>query len=215
MATERPHRRVDPALTSAARQSTAPAGFDFIAYMRRLCDDIVARLPEFAHVNLAHVAMRGCQTRRPGRYGIQASLTPLRFKGGAQQTVRRGRQWTIQPLRGADGSEMLYLLSYYLPRFLDLPLNEKLATVCHELWHIGPKFDGDIRRHEHGRCYAHGPSEKRFHAEMHVLAERWLALKPAPELYGELADGFAAIRSRHGRVLALRMPTPKLILVRN
>ena len=39
---------------------------------------------------------------------------------------------------------MLYLLSFYLPRFLKLPWREKLATVIHELWHVNPQFNGDL-----------------------------------------------------------------------
>ena len=87
-----------------------------------------------------------------------ASLTPLRFAGGQRHTLRRGRQWTLQRVC-EDGREMLYILNFYLPRFLDLPLDEKLTTVVHELWHIGPRFDGDLRRFG-GRCYAHSGSQK-------------------------------------------------------
>ncbi len=191
------------------------AGFDFTACMRRLCADICARLSEFAHVDLDRVALRGCQTRRHGRYGIHASLTPMRFEGGALHTTRRGRLYTIRPLRDASGREMLYLLSFYLPRFLDLPLEEKLATTCHELWHIGPAFDGDIRRIDHGRCYAHGPSEEQFHAGMQALARRWLEQRPPESLYAELRSDFAALRRRHGQVLATRIPTPRLVPMNN
>ena len=42
-------------------------------------------------------------------------------------------------------------MSFYLPRFCDQSLDEKLSTVMHELWHISPAFDGDIRRLP-GRC---------------------------------------------------------------
>ncbi|MBS0211149.1 MAG: hypothetical protein JSS27_19560 [Planctomycetes bacterium] len=181
--------------------------------MRRLCQDITVRLPEFRHIDMSRVALRGCQTRRAGRYGVQASLTPMRFKDGAVQTIRRGRPYRVRPIHDRAGREMLYLLSFYLPRFLDLSYDEKLATVCHELWHIGPTFNGDIRRHEHGRCYAHGPSEKQFHAAMHVLAQRWLALDPPAELHALLRHNFQAIRGRHGAVLAARLPTPRLIPV--
>ena len=75
-----------------------------------------------------------------------ATLTPLRFAGGRMHTFRRKRRWRIQRLYDPDGREMLYILTFYLPRFLDLPLREKLTTVLHELWHVGPEFDGDVRR---------------------------------------------------------------------
>jgi predicted metallopeptidase len=189
--------------------SPVAVGFDFTSAMGRLCRDITERLPELQHIDMDRVALRYCQVRRGGRYGVQATLTPLRFAGGSTEVVRRGRRWTIDRIHDGDGREMLYLLSFYLPRFLDQPWDEKLATVCHELWHIGEAFDGDLRRHE-GRCYAHGSSERKYHAAMKVLAEKWLALGPPPELYEELRCSFGELRSRHGAVLGARIASPKL-----
>ena len=54
-------------------------GFDFSVHVRRLCDGIVERLDEFAHIDMSRVAIRTCQVRQTGRFGMQASLTPLRF----------------------------------------------------------------------------------------------------------------------------------------
>src|SRR5262245_3155456 len=113
-------------------------GLDFTRHIRRLCEDVAARLPDLAHVNMERVAVRYCQVRKGVSHGLQASLTPLRFVGGSKVTERRGQRWTIQRVLDHSGREMLYLLSFYLPRFLDLPLLEKLRTVFHELWHISP-----------------------------------------------------------------------------
>ena len=77
---------------------------------------------------------------------------------------------------------MLYLLRFVLPRFLDLPFDEKLITIVHELWHISPKFDGDLRRFE-GRCYAHGHSRKGYDEHSKKMVDRWLALNPPETLY--------------------------------
>src|SRR3569833_1625195 len=160
---------------------SSSTGFDFTGHMRRLCADIATRLEEFAHVDLTRVAIRWCQARQRSRYGIQASLTPLRFKAGAHETTRRGRRFTIRPIRDREGREMLYLLSFYLPRFLDLPLEEKIATTCHELWHIGHEFDSDLRRHESDRYYAHGPSKKHNHTTKHDQAKRWMQLSASTD----------------------------------
>ncbi|HWA98320.1 MAG TPA: hypothetical protein VG713_07500 [Pirellulales bacterium] len=185
--------------------------FDFTAHMRRVCVDIASRIDEFRHVDMSRVALRWCQARHRWRHGVVASLTPLRFEGGKSHTMRRGRRFTIQPLFDSAGREMLYLLSFYLPRFLNQPFEEKLATVCHELWHIGPEFDGDLRRHAHGRCYAHGPSEAKYHAEMRLLARRWIEASPPQDLCDPLQGDFRTLRKRFGRVLGLRLPTPKLV----
>jgi len=190
------------------------SGFDFTAHVRTLCVDIVGRLSEFAHIDMCRVAIRTCQVRQTGRFGMQASLTPLRFAGGALETTRRRRRWTIERLFDPSGREMLYLLSFYLPRFLDYPFEEKLATVCHELWHIGPAFDGDLRRHA-GRCYAHGHSTREYHAGMRELAAAWLARNPPVEVYDFLRSDFRQLRDRFGAVYGTRIATPKLVAIQS
>lgn len=188
-------------------------GLDFTAHARALCEDIARRLAELAHVDMRFVAVRSCQTRRAGLDGVHATLTPLRFEGGAPERVRRGRRWKVQRIVDPAGREMLYLLSFYLPRFLNQPLEEKLATVCHELWHISPEFNGDIRRHP-GRCYAHGRSEREFHAISQALSQRWLALHPPAELYEFLRYDFRELEARHGTIYGLRIATPKVFPAR-
>jgi hypothetical protein len=105
---------------------------------------------------------------------------------------------------------MLYILTFYLPRFLDLPLREKLVTVLHELWHIGPKFDGDVRRLGR-RCFAHGHSQKQYDAHVAALLDEWLSLDPPGELYGFLRMSFRELIARHGRVYGRKVPAPKLV----
>lgn len=185
-------------------------GFDFTFHVGRLCADLCRRLDELRHIDLRRVAIRYCQVRRPGHHGLQASLTPLRFEDGQLHTTRRGRRWTIQRLYSPDGQEMLYLLSFYLPRFLNQSFEEKLATVVHELWHISPDFNGDVRRLP-GRCYAHGHSEEHYHAAMRDLSRRWLDLGPPRETYDFLRHDFAELRRVFGMIYGVRINTPRLI----
>ena len=167
--------RHDPATSSAPPRRDPPrTGFDFTGHMRRLCEDMAGRLDQLRHVDMSRVAVGFAQTRRAGSQGMFASLTPMRFAGGRTHVVRRKRRWGIQRLYGPDGREMLYILTFYLPRYLDLPFREKLTTVLHELWHIGPKFDGDLRRLG-VRCYAHGSSQKQYDAHV-AAAERPLVI---------------------------------------
>jgi hypothetical protein len=194
------------------RRALPQTGFDFTLHMRRLCDDMVARLDQLRHVDMSRVAVSFAQTRRSGSQGMFASLTPLRFAGGQMHTFRRERRWGIQRLYDPDGREMLYVLNFYLPRFLDLPFREKLVTALHELWHIGPKFDGDVRRLGN-RCFAHGASQKQYDAHVEALLDRWLALGPPESLYGFLRLGFRELAARHGRVYGRKVPSPKLLPV--
>jgi predicted metallopeptidase len=185
-------------------------GFDFTTHIRRLCVDMVARVDELAHIDLDRVAIRYCQTRKAVSHGIQASLTPLRFQEGSRYTTRRRRKWTIERLTDATGREMLYLLSFYLPRFQQLPFDEKLITVFHELWHIGPAFDGDIRRLP-GRCHVHSARQCEYDAEMKKLADKWLSLDPPASLHAFLRLDFRQLAQTHGGVYGLRIRTPRLI----
>jgi predicted metallopeptidase len=199
-----------PVAASSNDERTIGDGFDFTLHMCRLCADICARLEELSHVDVGRVAIRFCQARKRVAHGLQATLTPLRFAGGRLSDRRGGRVWTVQRLYAAPDREMLYLLSFYLPRFLDRPPDDKLATVMHELWHISPRFDGDLRRHP-GRCYAHSHSQKAYDARMHALARKWLSLDPAPETYDFLRFDFRQLERRNGRIVGQKIATPKLL----
>ena len=85
---------------------------------------MASRLPELAHVDVSRVAFAFCQTRKRVQHGLQASLTPMRFEGGAKTGQRYGRTYGVQPLLDEHGREMLYILSFYLPRFLETDFRE-------------------------------------------------------------------------------------------
>lgn len=189
------------------------SGFDFTSHMRRLCEDFAVRLPQLSHVDMRRVAVSYSQARKNVAHGLQASLTPLRFENGALTTHRRRGLYTVQRVFDSCGSEMLYILNFYLPRFLNHALEEKLTTVVHELWHISPAFDGDLRRHD-GRCYIHSGSQKEYDAEMARYAAQWLKTRPHRELYEFLELDFRGLKTRHGAVFGVRMPAPKLIPAR-
>jgi len=186
--------------------------FDFTLHIRRVCDDMVARLGELSHIDMSRVAVSICQARKAVPYGMFASLTPLRFVGGAPTMVRRGRQITIQRVQDRSGREMLYILSFYLPRFQNLDLREKLITVLHELWHISPDFSGDIRRHE-GRYHAHTHSQAEYDEEMGRLADHWLRLGPPQELWSFLQEDFRQLKARYSRIVGLKVARPRIVPV--
>lgn len=188
------------------------SGFDFTSTMRRLIRDMVENLPELSHIQLDRVLVAFTQTRKRVPHGIQATLTPMRFQGGRRTTRRRGHWYRIQACVDSTGIEMLYVLSFYLPRFLDRPLDDKLVTILHELWHISPLFDGDLRRHP-GRCYAHSHSQAEYDREMAELSRRWLAQSPSRELYSFLECGFTDLLKLHGRVYGIQIKRPRLIRV--
>ncbi|MEO2045725.1 MAG: putative metallopeptidase [Pirellulales bacterium] len=191
-------------------EGTPRDGFNFTHAMRRVCEDMVERLPDLDHIDLTRVAFSFTQARKSVSHGLYASLTPMRFVAGNRQTNIRGRSFRVAPLLDSQGREILYILSFCLPRFLNVTLEEKLSTVFHELWHISPAFDGDLRRHS-GRCYAHGRSQREYDRQMDQLAQRWLALDPPAHLYGFLQWDFDELVAEYGPMVGTRIPAPKLI----
>ncbi len=170
---------------------------------------MAAQLDEFHHIDMSRVAVSFRQTRKRMSCGLYASLTPLQLPAGQTHLIRRGRKWTIQRVK-VDGREMLYVLNFYLPRFLDLCFREKLTTIAHELLHISPHFDGDLRRFS-GRCYAHSHSHSQFDSQAEHLAQCWLTRKPDQSLYGFLHLDFLRLQALHGRIYGRRIASPKLL----
>jgi len=188
-----------------------PSAFDFTSAMTDLCRDVCDRLEVFQHICMDKVAVTFAQARTSGIYGIQAKLTPLRFENGALVKKLRGRNYTVQRVY-VGKHEVLYVLTFYLPRFQDNTFREKMITVLHELYHISPHFDGDIRRFS-GRYHAHSGSQKEYDRLMERYVDEYLQLGPKRELYRFLEPDFKGLSAAYGRVIGRKIPTPKLIPV--
>jgi hypothetical protein len=183
--------------------------FDLSAALHTLCTDVAARSPAFAHLDTGRMAFSVIRSRSAARHGLQARITPLRFPGG--EVVGRHRRRTYQVQRFTiDGREILYLVSFVLPRFLNREFIDKLVTVFHELYHVSPAFDGDLRRHA-GRYSAHSASQKKYDAHMAELVRDYLAREPDPAVYAFLKLSFGQLCRRHGAVVGLHLPRPKLL----
>ena len=163
--------------SAVPKEPNGSIGFPFTSRMRSVCEDMVSRLPQLTHIQMDRVAVSFCQTRKSVAHGLQASLTPMRFEGGERELLQDGQRWRVQQIRNEQNQEMLYLLNFYLPRFQDQPFGEKLVTILHELWHINPAFNGDLRRLP-GRCYVHSASEKEVRRgnAKHLLMNGWLEI---------------------------------------
>ena len=185
--------------------------FNFVAAMARLTDDIAQRLPHFAHIDISRILFGYTAARSPKLHGLQARVTPLRFRGGALVRQHRGVRYQVQRFLYEE-REMLYLVSFCLPRFLDRDFDDKMVTLFHELQHISPAFDGDLRRHG-GRYDIHTGSQKEYDAQMARLAREYLNTRPDPRRSDFLRLNFAQLRRRHGEVIAVKLPRPMLVPV--
>jgi hypothetical protein len=179
--------------------------------LERLIRDIVARTPEFHHVATENLLV--CiSSGRPSPGGSLAKIHPLRFEGGEKSVRRRrGRRAVLctMPTIMHQGEEILYVVYFLVPRFLELSTREKLITVFHELYHISPAFDGDIRRFP-GRNYAHGSSTKAYNALMAKLVDAYLDQLPDPSVMLFLEGNLAELRRRHRAIVARRLPAPRI-----
>jgi hypothetical protein len=191
--------------------NTGPAGqpFDFCASLRRLCADVALRCPELGHLDVSRLLLGITQARSSRPHGLQARVTPLRFRQGLLTRRRQGVCYQVQRYV-VNSREMLYLLTFCLPRFLDQTFDDKFITLFHELYHISPAFEGDLRRHD-GRYAIHTHSQRAYDAHMASLARAYLASEPEPSLFAFLRLNFAQLRHRHGSVTGICVPRPRLL----
>lgn len=206
-------REQDVPVSAVSHANGFAPGFDITAALTAVCEDMSVRIRELEHVKMEQVALSYSQARRGTPHGMLAKLTPLRFEGGALTTFRGGQLMTIQRLVSA-GIEQRYILSVYLPRFFDLPFHEKLNTLIHELYHISPRFDGDIRRFP-GRCFAHSESHRSYDEIVQMLLDGYLRRRsPRLPLLRFLHHDFVTLRRTHVEIVGSRIPIPKLIPIR-
>ncbi len=183
--------------------------FRFCERIRRLTEDICAHMPEFKHIHVPRILISALQARNERRHGLQARVTPLRFPHGQLQRQRRATTFQVQRYFLGD-HEFLYLMTFCLPRFLEQDFDDKLITLFHELYHIGPEFNGDLRRH-HGRYQLHTHSQCQYDKHMAGLAREYLVMRPNPELNGFLRLNFGQLMQRHGAIVATVVPRPKMV----
>ena len=142
------------------------------------------------HVRLAHAAA----VRR--RRANDASAAAGRMRDPAGRAMPAGR-------------EMLYILSFYLPRFQNLDFREKLITVAARAVAHQPAVQ---RRHPPPRGPLPRPHRIRraeYDDEMGRLADRWLALVAAATSCGTFStDDFRQLLARHGRHRRPENPPP-------
>ncbi len=131
--------------------------------------DMIKSTDEFAGFDSNRILVCCASNRRDGRGATYGKLLPLRFKDGSEFIKHNGRYYTI-PKVLIGKTEMLYIIYLYIPRFFDLSARDKVNVLFHELYHINPGFNGDIRRMGNFKS-AHGHSRKSFEERYIEYAE--------------------------------------------
>jgi hypothetical protein len=180
-----------------------------------LCRDVQLRVPALGHLAPERILFALSRSRAQGSHGTYARIVPLRFADGGRELLRRrGRfreTWRL-PLLHHDGQEIFYLVQVMVPRFFRLSHREKLATLFHELYHVSPSCNGDLRRFP-GRNYAHGHSRKVFQQRVEHLLDSYLAAAPPPSLLSALDITEADWQQGLVTIKGLQVPLPRARLV--
>jgi hypothetical protein len=183
--------------------------FNLSSSIARLSADIVEHCQELRHIRTSQVLFTITQARNGQRHGLQARVTPLRFKGGQLCRKVGSRSQQVQRFI-VDGTEVLYVIAFCLPRFLNQSFDDKFITLFHELYHISPAFDGDLRRHN-GRGTLHTHSKRQYDAYMADLARAYLSNGADRSLHHFFRLTFDQLEHRHGLVEGVVVPRPRLL----
>jgi hypothetical protein len=168
-------------------------------------------MPEFGHIKPEQLDVAFSQSRVGGVHGVYATVHPQRFENGEITTVRGNRTYRW-PKLVEDGNDILYIITFCLPRFANLDFDVKLLTVFHELYHISPLFNGDIRRFP-GKNYAHGSSRKKYDESISKYVQAYLSISGAAEKSEFLRSDFKTLEKKHGDIRgnSIRLPHPYLV----
>jgi hypothetical protein len=188
------------------------APFDFSEAMWRLCADIAAKYEPLRHIDVERMIFAFTPSKNTRIHGLQAKVTPLRFTDGRLTRLHRGVPFQVQQFFH-ERREILYIVTFCLPRFLNRHFEDKFVTIFHELFHISPAFNGDLRRHE-GRYCVHTASQKRYDQEMAAMAREYLQGGADQQFHDFLRLNYHQLRRRHGQVVGHVVPRPKLIPIR-
>ncbi len=185
--------------------------FDFSKVMHQLIFDIAKYSPDFSHIRPEQMLVGLSQARSSRRHGMYAKIVSMRFENGSLYTKEGRKTYEVERLHH-KGREILYIVYFVLPRFQNLDFNDKMTTIFHELYHISPYFDGDIRRFS-GTKYAHSCRQSDFDDEASRMADRYLAQTPNKDLTDFLQIKFRKLKNRHTQIVGQKVPIPKLLPV--
>ena len=133
--------------------------------------DMIRGTEEFRNFDINRILICCASNRRDGRGAIYGKLLPMRFKDGSSIIKHNGKYYTIPKLK-VNNTEIFYIIYFYIPRFFDLSAKDKIKVMFHELYHINPEFNGDIRRMGKVKS-AHGHSRKAFEEKYIEYAENF------------------------------------------
>ncbi len=180
---------------------------DLSSTLTAIISEIVSRTPSLAHIDVERILVCVGSNRKGRRGGLYGKLIPLRFKNGSPRLLHRGRTYAI-PEISHNGRTCLYMLYFYMPRFFDLSWEGKLGVLFHELFHISPRFDGDIRRMGAVKA-AHGHSKRHFETLFSPELRAFIPYAHTSAHFEFLSMNTHVLYRRYRAVTGIRMKNPK------
>jgi len=151
----------------------------YVASLNELIKDISEKVGELSYIDSEQVAVGFKRSRESAVEEVWAEITGLEdeYNGTIQRREGRIEKYFASKNLMVNGIPIKYVVDLYVPVFFSLSFKEKLSTVFHELYHINPKFDGNLRFFK-GKGYKHGPSLEKYDKYMEYLVEKYMRLSP-------------------------------------
>ena len=180
--------------------------------LTHLIYEIIKHTHIFHKININKIIVCIASNRNSGRGGgIFGKLVPLKFENGSDVKKFKGRYYSMPEIIH-DDEKILYLIYFYMPRFFDLDPIEKLNVIFHELYHISPEFNGDIRRLAKHKA-AHGHSKKHFDSHYNDELESFFQYIKETSYMNFLALDSNKLYDTFGEITGRRMKVPKPVLI--
>lgn len=173
--------------------------------------DMIELTEEFKCFDLNKILICCASNRKDFRGATYGKLLPLRFKDGSEIIKHNGRFYTIPKVK-VNNMEILYIIYFYIPKFFNLSAKDKVNVMFHELFHINPEFNGDIRRMGKFKA-AHGHSRKSFEEKYIEYADIFFEKIEDTPYYNFLKMNSEDIQKEFKKIKYRRMKSIKPVLL--
>ena len=179
--------------------------------LTNIADLIIHQTSIFKHIDKNRILICLSSNRGNRRGGTYGKLVPLRFKDGSESLQYRGKIYAM-PKVVNNKINQLYIVYFYFPKFFDIDPYQKLRVIFHELYHISPEFNGDIRRM--GKVKAsHGHSKKQFDSLFENELKTFYKYISKSEYINFLRMNGKSIHKNYHNVYCRRMKVPKPVII--
>lgn len=173
--------------------------------------DMIKSTDEFKSFDSSKILVCCASNRKDYKGATYGKLLPLRFKDGSEIIKHNGKFYTIPKVK-FNNTELLYIIYLYIPKFFNLSARDKINVMFHELYHINPDFNGDIRRMGEFKS-AHGHSRKSFEEKYIEYSDNFYKTVQNASYYNFLLMSSEEIRTQYKVIKYRRMKNIKPVLL--